>query len=657
MTLRESTDLSSHSSLVGKKPIKSPFSEIKKSWQRCTEQYHLEPGTNIGAPRLSEHEINTAREALDEILHVANPVLNRLRQLGENSGYCVLVSDAEGVVLRQFIDTQRGQELADKGLTVGTVWSENLVGTNGLGTCLATGDSLTVYADEHFDRRFRRFSCSTAPLISPKGGVVGALDISTYAQGDKLGQGLALNIVCETADQIEAAMFRSAYTSYHLISLVSSPSVDPIQSNALLAVCDSGLIVGATTQALLKMGFVQRDSLVGHGLKNLVQGSLDDIVHTPQPLLVGRCAWLMYQRSPQSDIGGSANRHLSRSFINKTDSPLYQAAGNDPSLLKNADICHRIINRNINVLLQGETGTGKEVWAKAIHDSSDRKDKPFVTLNCAAIPESLIESELFGYSAGTFTGGLKGGKVGKIEASSGGTLFLDEIGDMPLALQARLLRVLAEQEITPLGQIQTKKVALNVICATHQDLQSKVEQGQFRQDLYYRISGARVLLPSLRTRSDKIELIDKLLKELSEKQYSQLTPSAQQALINYDWPGNIRQLKNTLHYALCMSENAIIDATCLPMEIMAFNAQVPDFNNELPVVDVIELPNDEMKLAQPVDNLLISNGQSDEEQRIITALEKNRWIVSKAAKDLSISRSTLHRKINKYRLYHHESNE
>ncbi len=656
MTVRESSCLSVNTSRLGKSPITSAFSEIKKSWQRCTEQYHLEPGVDISAPRLSQHEINNAREALDELLHVANPVLNRLRQLGENSGYCVLVSDAKGVVLRQFIDTLRGQELADKGLTVGTVWSENIVGTNGLGTCLATGDSLTVYADEHFDRKFRRFSCSTAPLISPKGDIVGALDISTYAQGDKLGQGLALNIVCETADQIEAAMFKSVYASYHLISLVPSPLVDPVQSNALLAVCDSGMIVGATTQALLQMGFVRRDSLVGHGLKSLVSGSLEEIVQSPQPLIAGHQAWLMYQRAPVPQKVESSNYRYNKSLVNRMNSPLYDAAGSDPSLLKNADICHRIIDRNINVLLQGETGTGKEVWAKAIHDSSNRKDKPFVTLNCAAIPESLIESELFGYSAGTFTGGLKGGKVGKIEASSGGTLFLDEIGDMPLALQARLLRVLAEEEITPLGQIQTKKVSLNVICATHRDLQEKVEQGCFRQDLYYRISGARVLLPALRERGDKIELIEKLLEELSHEQPIQLTTSVQRALINYHWPGNIRQLKNALHYSLCMSESACIDVSCLPVEIMANDSQLLDFNDEflgdnpegiqvdsdLPI-DIGSHSTDEINKFE--------RGKSNEEKRILNALENNRWVVSKAAKELGISRSTLHRKINKYKIY------
>ncbi|GAB2195896.1 sigma-54-dependent Fis family transcriptional regulator [Sessilibacter sp. MAH4] len=683
MTVQES--FPSQNSRAGQLPRKSTFSEIKRSWQRCTEQYHLEPGANIGIPKLSQHEITNAREALDELLHVANPVLNRLRQLGENSGYCVLISDANGVALRQFIDTQRGRELADSGLTVGTVWSENLVGTNGLGTCLATGDSLTVYADEHFDRKFRRYSCSTAPLISPKGDIIGALDISTYARGDKLGQGLALNIVCETADQIEAAMFKSAYANYHLISLVSSPLVDPVQSNAILAVCDSGMILGATTQALLQMGFVRRDSLVGHGIKNIINGSLEDVVQSPQPLLSNHYAWLMYQRAPKPKSIDVGYYRSSKLITNKKDSPLYDAAGSDPLLLKNADICHRIINRNINVLLQGETGTGKEVWAQAIHNSSERKDKPFVTLNCAAIPESLIESELFGYSAGTFTGGLKGGKVGKIEASNGGTLFLDEIGDMPLALQARLLRVLAEQEITPLGQIQAKKVSLNVVCATHRDLHEKVAQGQFRQDLYYRISGVKVLLPSLRERSDKMELIDKLLLELTHGQGAQLTESAEYALIHYQWPGNIRQLKNTLHYALCMCENAVIDENCLPAEILNHGATFAnygvdsyggdvfegsfstDFSNESSVFNshsnpaiMSPLPQASCASKIPQRHSVFTDASSqtpteasktEEEIRIINALENHRWVVSKAAKALSMSRSTLHRKINKYQIY------
>lgn len=226
-------------------------------------------GQRPWAPRLTDSEVQQARSLQDSLLHSAEPVFERLRYLGGNSGYCVLVSDANGVVLREYIDSNRAQELAQKGLSVGTVWSENLVGTNGLGSCLATGEALTVYAGEHFGRELQRFSCSTAPLIAPDGDVIGTLDISTSAQGDKIGQGLALHLVCDTADQNEAAMFRYSFARHHLLALVSSPLADAGQSNALLAVNDSGWILGATSAALLQLGLLERSLILGQGLAAL----------------------------------------------------------------------------------------------------------------------------------------------------------------------------------------------------------------------------------------------------------------------------------------------------------------------------------------------------------------------------------------------------
>ena len=618
--------------------------EIQGSWQRCIEEYKLEPGRDLRAPRLTEEEISGARERLNCLLYSAEPVFDRLRNLGGNSGYCVLVTDASGIVLREYIDSSHGRELAEKGLGLGTVWTENLVGTNGLGTCLETGKALTVYADEHFGRELQRFSCSTAPLIAPDGNLIGALDISTYARGDKIGQGLALNLVCDTADQIEAAMFRHAFARHHLLALVHSPVTDLSQSTALIAANDSGWILGATSSALLNLGVRERSLLIGQGLAAMTGISLD-AVHRGPVLLgdnqQGEKSWLIrltgtVSRSaiPVTGPAPKARRPVS--------TPLYDVAGSDPQLLRNADICHRVLDRDICILLQGETGTGKEVWARAIHDSSSRCDKPFVTLNCAAIPETLIESELFGYSSGTFTGGLKGGKVGKIEASSGGTLFLDEIGDMPLALQARLLRVLAEREITPLGQIKPIRVNINVICATHRDLGNLVAEGAFREDLYYRISGVRVVLPALRERQDRSELIERILSQMSQGNKLAMENQALTILGEYHWPGNIRQLKNTLQFALCMCDGSTIRITDLPDEVFP---RAPGERTESPVATQSEPP------PQRVVSLgsCSEDGRSERDQ-ILEALQQHRWVVLRAAEALGISRSTLHRKIRKYRL-------
>ncbi|GGB78867.1 sigma-54-dependent Fis family transcriptional regulator [Marinobacterium zhoushanense] len=622
--------------------------QIRGSWERCIERYHLEPGRDLLPPRLTDREVKREQNELDSLLHVAEPVFQRLRHIGDNSGYCVLVTNTRGVVLRQLIDTQRGQELADNGLSIGTVWTEDLVGTNGLGTCLATREALTVYAEEHFGRELRRFSCSTAPIISPHGEMIGALDISTYAQGERQLQALAQNLVCDSADQIEAAMFRYTFRSAHLLTLVWARECDPAHSSALIATNDRGVIIGITSAALMQLGARERAQMIGLALPDMFGVALEDLLRAPLRLTdnlpLAREVWLTYSDSvtPAAMTPTVRLTVSDKPLQGRSDSPLTTLSGNDPRLARNAEICQRVINRGINILLQGETGTGKEVWARAIHQSSQRKDKPFVTLNCAAIPESLIESELFGYGAGTFTGALKGGKVGKIQASNGGTLFLDEIGDMPLVLQARLLRVLAEGEITPLGEIKPVPIDLHVITATHRDLKQLIAQGGFREDLYYRISGVRVELPALRERADRSELIEKILQELSESPV-RLSPDVQQILGSYPWPGNIRQLKNVLQFALCMCDGDSVAPEDLPEEVFAAPAALL----ASPLVDSSEYPPERMvSLSRPQ----LSSAEERERSELIQALEANRWVVSRAAKRLGISRSTLHRKINKYDL-------
>ncbi|MBS97309.1 MAG: transcriptional regulator [Oceanospirillaceae bacterium] len=620
--------------------------QIRGSWERCIDRYKLEPGRDLLPPRLSDRELQREQTELDSLLHVAEPVFQRLRQVGGNSGYCVLVTNARGVVLRQFIDTQQGEELKEHGMRVGTVWSEELVGTNGLGTCLATGEALTVYAQEHFGRELRRFSCSTAPLISPHGEMIGALDISTYAQGEKQLQGLAQNLVCDSADQIEAAMFRYAFRSAHLLSIVWGREGDPSLSSALIATNDGGTVIGITTPALMLLGVSERARMIGLGLSELFGVTLEELHREPcrfaglgddSHVMWLSCLDSRVLTSPSVTRAEISAKPLSRDPNN----PLVQLAGGDHRLARNAEICQRVINRRINVLLQGETGTGKEVWARAIHDSSQRAEKPFVTLNCAAIPESLIESELFGYSAGTFTGGLKGGKVGKIQASHGGTLFLDEIGDMPLALQARLLRVLAEGEITPLGEIKAVPIDLHVITATHRDLKQLIADGGFREDLYYRISGVRVELPALRERADKAELIDRVLDEISEQKI-ELSDEVRRILTTYEWPGNIRQLKNVLQFALCMCDGERIDPQDLPEEVIARPLERRAATSSFP-----DHPPERMvSLGAPARTA----EEEGERGHLLSTLEANRWVVSRAAKALGISRSTLHRKIKKYSL-------
>ena len=284
--------------------------------------------------------------------------------------------------------------------------------------------------------------------------------------------------------------------------------------------------------------------------------------------------------------------------------------------------------RDIPILIQGETGAGKEYLARAIHDSSDAQGS-FIAVNCAAIPEQLIESELFGYSAGAFTGALAKGKQGLIEAANGGTLFLDEIGDMPLSLQSRLLRVLSEQEITPIGSQKAKPVSFRLLSASHRQLDALVAEGKFREDLYYRLNAATLYLPPLRDRNDFDRLVDSILDRLSsEAQGSRrLAPETRAALKRHTWPGNIRELTNALRLALIISEGKSITLDCLPDNIKNAKSTSTKYN---------------AVLASPSEPLEVDGDSS-----LKRALDDCNGNITELARRLGVNRSTVHRRINR----------
>lgn len=276
------------------------------------------------------------------------------------------------------------------------------------------------------------------------------------------------------------------------------------------------------------------------------------------------------------------------------------------------------------LLLSGETGSGKEVLARALHQASSRGSRAFVAINCAAIPEALIESELFGYRGGSFTGARKEGMRGKLQQADGGTLFLDEIGDMPLLMQTRLLRVLEERAVVPVGAVEAQPVDLRLISASHRDLGELVAAGQFREDLYYRLNGLKLHLPALRERQDRAALLDQLLSEEARGAVVTLAPAARQALLDYAWPGNVRQMRTVLRTLLALCEDDWIDLEDLPDEVRG----APQV---LASVERVDAP-----LARA------------ERDTLLRLLEAQCWHVSRVAAELGISRNTLYRKLQRH---------
>ncbi|MCR2831812.1 sigma-54 dependent transcriptional regulator [Acidithiobacillus ferrooxidans] len=291
---------------------------------------------------------------------------------------------------------------------------------------------------------------------------------------------------------------------------------------------------------------------------------------------------------------------------------------------------HKVLNKNISILLLGETGTGKDTFARAIHRASDRRGKPFIAINCAAIPESLIESELFGYEPGSFTGASRAGKQGKVMAANGGTLFLDEIGDMPAALQGRLLRVLEEREVTPLGATKVNPVDIRVISATNKSIDALVQQGSFRIDLLYRINDVVLSLPSLRERSDKIRLIETIYQQECGASEIRMSADVWHIFLDYSWPGNIRELRSVIRTALALSDGNAIGCEDLPARLV----EARDRSHGGAATSAATPP--------------LNDRDALERNRILSELEHHHWRVIDTAKFLKVSRNTLYRKMRLY---------
>ncbi|WP_150612178.1 sigma-54-dependent Fis family transcriptional regulator [Pandoraea terrigena] len=317
----------------------------------------------------------------------------------------------------------------------------------------------------------------------------------------------------------------------------------------------------------------------------------------------------------------------------------------------------RFVDRGLPVLILGETGTGKEFLARALHEYSERRAQAFVAINTASLPEHLVESELFGYQRGAFSGALPGGMKGKLQQADGGTLFLDEIGDMPYALQTRLLRVLSEREVTPLGASRPVPVNVQLICATHQDLASAVAEGTFREDLYYRIAVGVLTLPTLRERDDKRELIARMLCDewpglRADQALARLSPDAVACLLAHAWPGNLRQMRAALRYACAVMSGHMLAMDDLPPElVMPTPVRRSDRNvamHERDVRDAVA----SLPVAPPIDTGAQTSPNDGERDRILQALAQHRWNISAAARTLGFCRASLYRKLKQLRIPH-----
>ena len=591
--------------------------DVLASWRRCVNQHQLDP-TRHAAPRIvTQQELSQHRQESEDLLRVARHGMEDLYRRVNAMGYVLLLANGRGVTVDSIGDAQLDRELRHAGLISGSEWDESHVGTNGVGACLATGQAITVHRGDHFDVALTPLSCTAVPIHDNTGSLLGVLDLShLQAPEDKMSQALTLEVMKSCARRIEMANLVRRHRADWILRLHPSPEFLDVDPMAALAIGADGRISGMTNNALRLAGPGQ--PLIGRRIDEVFDCDIDDIprLSRAQAQVEGCLEMQAGGRVFARSVPPSAPppRHADQPELPQ---PLRSIHGGDPAMRQLALRAGKVLDRQISVILQGETGTGKEYVARAMHDASRRRGS-FVAINCAALPEALIESELFGYVPNAFTGAHARGKKGLIREAHGGTLFLDEIGDMPLGLQARLLRVLSEREVLPVGATRAEPVDIRVISATHRDLAGLVAQRQFRQDLLYRLNGLVLEIPPARARADLGWLIERIAAATEGQPC--FSREAMALLLCYDWPGNVREIIN-----LCELVSAMYDGACV----------LPD-----------HLPG---AIADRTAPARLPAGTVSEDD-LLQLLAEHGGNVSAAARAAKIDRSTFYRRLRKSKI-------
>ncbi len=625
--------------------------DIAASWRRCMIDYSLDLENDREAIVLDRSSLEEHRSRHEQLIQYASAEIDWLYEHMAMAGSALVLTDAAGILLYEKIDPSILGDVRKAGLQLGADWSESRQGTNGMGTCLAENRPVIVHRDEHYCSRLIGLSCTAAPIHDAAGSLIAALDVTTLnARGTRDSQNHVLSLVHLSAKLIEKCLFLRHFQQGHVLRFHARPEFVNLQHDGALALAPDATIIAADDMAMRLLGVEQRSKVIGHRIDEIFDVRAEEM-QSPAGRGGGHL-WsirdaLMGRRFFASMSQESADVNMAQYFADdKVSAPvlkfaptpagrerlsLEDLAGDDPQMQRNVRSVRRIAASTVSVMIQGATGTGKELLARALHEASGRS--PFVALNCAAIPESLIESELFGYRSGAFTGARRDGAKGIILQSSGGTLFLDEIGDMPLQLQSRLLRVLEEREVLPLGSDRPIKVDLRVVCASHQSLRTMIARGEFREDLYYRLNGLTLELPPLAERADKQQLIRKILVAESEDERPlSIETDAFDCLCRYAWPGNIRELRNVIRTALAISDGGVVRLIDLPSEVRCGSAACGA--RKKPAAEILHVEGE--PALKPIELA--------ERRALLEAIRASEGNMVRAAQTLRISRSSLYRR-------------
>lgn len=618
---------------------------IIESWKR-SKNYNVDALKPHNDEILNKDELNRRIRNNRAMLDIAIPAMEDLAAITKGSGFCIVITDNEGYILKR-IGNKHELDFTQYGNFVeGANWSERVMGTNAVALALLHNRPVQVFGYEHYCKCACLSTCSAAPIHNSNGEIIGILDLTGPF---KLSNGHTLGMAEASAKAIERTMELNRINKEIQKSDIQKEAIIESIMEGIIAIDSSGIIthINKHAQNYLK---IKETDCIGKNLRTLIEDDNEyffDLVFSDRhrygdivSIKIGReRKRYLLNLTPLRENGlriGNIIVLFEMKPIHKMVNIISGARANitfDHLIGKSSNFAEAIEQAKMaaqtdsNVVLLGESGVGKDLFAQSIHNASNRKRETFLAVNCAAIPRDLITSELFGHEEGAFTGARKQGNPGKFEMADQGTLFLDEIAEAPIDLQATLLRVLEEKSILRLGGREIIPVNVRLVCATNKDLRQEISNGSFRQDLYFRLGVISIMIPSLRERRSDIPLlIDHFVESISKrlgKIVLKVDQEVYDVLMSYDWPGNVRELQNIIERAINLMKFKEVTLDLLPLEALNKNTNFINIWEE-------ELSKDELEKKLIIDYLDRFHNKSD------------------VAKALKISRSSLYRKMNKY---------
>ena len=622
---------------------------IDDSWRRC-HGASVDPGRDQAPPPIGEHFLHSLRDECGELLTASAPVMASARDFLSETGTVMVLTDQSGTILNLEGDMSTRGAAENVHLLSGANWSELACGTNAIGTALAVGQPVQIHSAEHYCAGIKRWSCSATVIRDPyDGSILGVVDVSGLSASYSRH---SLALVVATAGRIENRLAKIEMgIRYRLLE----GCVDRLSGSSA-----DGIIVfdrrGRAIKANGRASAVLADLGIGEA-----QASPDGLASLSLSWKKGheapdelpewmRREWLEPVIQDGEQIGAvlTVPSRKGATGGGRVFAPVYscdaadkgafeRVVGESPALLQAVGRAQQLARSRVPVLLLGETGVGKDVFARCIHESGATRDAPFVALNCGGFSRELLTSELFGYTEGSFTGARRGGMMGKIEAADGGTLFLDEIGEMPIDLQPHFLRVLEEGEVYRLGENKPRKVNVRLIAATNRDLRKEIQAGRFRMDLFYRVAVTSINIPSLRERAADIPLLGAYYLERLSRQHGLeprvLTQGVVELLRQYAWPGNIREFHNVMESMLLTAQGQVLTEADVPADLWGALGE--------------RAPEEVVPVGEAGDLTCLENAERD---AILRAIKGCRGNMTAVARELGIAKSTVYVKLKRFGL-------